>query len=224
MAEETSAPEKTPGCIGFVFYSLGAAIPAVIILVAVSMFAMGGEEASPASNLRVNIGGTILCVVAAVLVFNAFRARRSGRELKGGEALVLYGSPGLALALLVPTIAGWSAHFTDAQNVAESGTQTITLTGEVNGDYYALSETATIITNAEYQESRLEMYASRLQGQKSSNTPVLTVTVGNLKCESRRGYLWSTSAGSNLSLTCDRFVPLDELATMNTGHVSKKYG
>ena len=128
MENEAAPRYRSPGCSGLAIYSLGAAIPAVLILLITSAIAAGDERGTPSSNLRVSISFSVLCALAVVIVISAIRARQTHRPLRWWQELAYYGWPGLALVLIVPTVEAWADAFPQPSKVTKPAYEYISFT------------------------------------------------------------------------------------------------
>lgn len=120
----------------------------------------------------------------------------------------------IVVALVIGIPWGWSA-IQEANWDAHSGTSPVEVSGALWGDGYEVVETGTLETWAEHSETALYVDVTRTD-DNSGRTPVLLAVFdhngGQVRCETARGYIWSTSTGSQLTLLCDRYISLENLA------------
>jgi len=119
----------------------------------------------------------------------------------------------IAAIIIVPgAIAwGWDA-IQKAQWEAKSGTQSVRVEGALWGDDYELADTATLVSNAQYEETSIELRVHRTS-ERSSRTPIVVLEIEDeffpRSCETPRSWMWSTASGSTVTLLCDMYMPLD---------------
>lgn len=127
-----------------------------------------------------------------------------------------YGCIGIAVVVLVLLIGvpwAWST-IQQAQWDANSGTQTVEVKGALWGDGYEIADTATIESWAEHEETAVYLQISRTS-DTLSRTPIVALEIENesypIRCETSRAWMWSTDAGSEVTLLCDLYLNLDRL-------------
>lgn len=119
---------------------------------------------------------------------------------------------GLGLSTAAPAVADDKPKYPKAK---------IVLSGELIGEGYKVETDALLFTSKKYEESWMEVDVLKTD-DSSNRTPMLTVTLrkGKLVCETFKGWIWSTSEGSTLTLKCETYVSSKTLKKVKTGVVS----
>ena len=108
---------------------------------------------------------------------------------------------------------GWDS-IQKAQWEANSGSHTVKVEGALWGDDFELADTATLVTSAQYEETSIELHISRTS-ERSTMTPIVVLEIehggGRGRCETPRSWMWSTDAGSTVTLLCNLYLELDDI-------------
>ncbi|MET4781516.1 hypothetical protein [Glaciihabitans sp. UYNi722] len=126
--------------------------------------------------------------------------------------------------VLIFVIAGIYSSVQRQQWAANSGSRTVAVTGDLSGEGWSIADTGELKSNAQYSEMSFLVHVSRV-GDTSRNTPTFTAIVGDDNggentCETFRSYIWSTEEGSDMEVSCDYYLTLDELKKVLTVEIT----